>query len=476
MAWAREKYFDLVKEYQKLPFKNKIALSVGLGGAALVGAASGAVVLAGAAGAMSLTLRTLGTGATYMGLKTALERDYAKKEGEGEVISDNRKRLMLAASAVLAGLTGTAVAYAMETTGATDKIHEVVGKAGSALKGAFTHDVAPPVLHQETIGETLAKLRSSGALVEGADIDDGLGAGAPAPSYEVQKGDSLWSSVKHLLNDESKLSGLSVEEQNRVISKYISVIAEDPEKYGVTSGNPDIIRAGDHITLGGLGDEDLPEKITNWNDWKTDASPEMETPELESDGPSAQRELEEIQNMSQAPSAKVGTVIPPTEPSHSNGVSEETIQSFKAYAPQNESLIDQTKVPNAASESLEPKLGAVVEELKPAHIDLTDKQLFKELRGDSGFKKLIDSYFAPKSFGIFGTPIGEGLKSAPFHFIEIHPDMKLGEIETLAKNNNVQDIKTAWETLEKMAKETGVVLKGDKGVSTFLAEVLEKKK
>lgn len=250
----------------------KLGASVGLCVAGLLAApASPAVIVA--IGGMSITMRTISTvGSTagaYVALKKRLDAYYKKNTKISRL-----KMTTLETGAVLAAaFAGTAIGalfeHLAETMPSFDEMKDMLSSKLSPYESVNSGGApimpGPGEAYGGTITNDLFKINPENAIVPNEVVSQTAPSTIPEtlkPSilesiplkditYEIHKGDTLWSALRKTLQAENfeGFSQLSGSAQETKIRRLIDAIAKNPQAYGVTSGNINLLKIGDTLSF-----------------------------------------------------------------------------------------------------------------------------------------------------------------------------------------------------------------------------------
>jgi len=266
----------VVEKYQKMPLKKKLAISaLLLGGglaAASIGGATGIALATGIVSGKWLQ-RALSGSATAIGLEGLMKKSQEKKaskevtselgdkleeslknndekldkklfELEGEKQKQKYWRYALAGSAgvlIGSGLVGKALSGIMPD------------EWGNWIKNKFNFgDKTPEVTPISDTAEVTPPLQETivAPISDTAEVTPPLQETIVAPkleAYSIKSGDRLWDVLKTKVPKIDNLERLGM--KDNTVANLIETIKDDPEAYGITSGNIDNLNIGDKIDM-----------------------------------------------------------------------------------------------------------------------------------------------------------------------------------------------------------------------------------
>lgn len=216
--------------FKSKPPKTRLAIGLSLSALALGAGAAGltAGVAGYAIGAGTFGWRFLGGSAMFAGVESSLmKREVERAKKEGKEITDARKKALTAGAFVFSATFGVLFGQAVQNV--------MSGEALDAFKNIFG-------MSGEEAGGVAGVKGPGGAATASAAAE---AKEVLLANYPVEKGDRLYDIIKKIPGMDSLDGG----RQTNAIENILAKIKEDPEAFGINSGNVNELTVGDKIDL-----------------------------------------------------------------------------------------------------------------------------------------------------------------------------------------------------------------------------------
>jgi hypothetical protein len=260
----------VVEKYQKMPLKKKLAISALLLGGGLAAASiSGATGIALATGIVSgkWLQRALSGSATAIGLEGLMKKSQEKKASKevtselGDKLKESLENNDEKLDKKLFELEGEKQKQKYWRYALAGSAGVLIGSGlvGKALSGIMPDEWGNWIKNKFNFGDKTPEVTP---ISDTAEVTPPLQETIVAPkleAYSIKSGDRLWDVLKTKVPKIDNLERLGM--KDNTVANLIETIKDDPEAYGITSGNIDNLNIGDKIDMERIQDLLENEKI-----------------------------------------------------------------------------------------------------------------------------------------------------------------------------------------------------------------------